>query len=59
MDFASWSPSHTILVSVMIVGFIIQIIVQVKVLGYRIDQQEQRQDKTDEHIEKVKASAQP
>ena len=41
MDFSAWSPSHTILVVVGIIGFI----GQVAVFFYRIGQSEKRTDK--------------
>ena len=41
MDFGTWSPSHTILVIVVVVGFV----GQVAVLFYRTGQTEKRVDK--------------
>ena len=41
MDFSTWSPSHTILMLVVVVGFIGQI----AVLFYRTAQLEKRMDK--------------
>ena len=48
MDFASWSPSHTILVLFIIGGFIGQI----AILFYRTGRLEKRVDRTDERIDK-------
>ena len=48
MDFASWSPSHTVLVLFIILGFI----GQVAILFYRTSRLEKHQDKTDERIDK-------
>ena len=48
MDFASWSPSHTILVLFIIGGFIGQI----AILFYRTGRLEKRADSTDERIDK-------
>jgi len=48
MDFASWSPSHTILVLFIIGGFIGQI----AILFYRTGRLEKRADRTDEQIHK-------
>ena len=50
MDFASWSPSHTILVLVVIIGFI----GQVAVLFYRTSRLEKRADKTDRRIDELR-----
>ena len=41
MDFGTWSPSHTILVIVVVVGFVGQVVV----LFYRTGQTEKRVDK--------------
>ena len=49
MDFASWSPSHTILVLVVIIGFI----GQVAVLFYRTSRLEKRAEKTDRRVDDV------
>ena len=46
MDFSAWSPSHTILVVVGIIGFI----GQVAVFFYRIGQSEKRTDKIEDLI---------
>ena len=46
MDFSAWSPSHTILVVVGIIGFI----GQVAVFFYRIGQSEKRMDKIEDLI---------
>ena len=48
MDFASWSPSHSILVLFIVGGFI----GQVALLFYRTGRLERRADKTDERIDK-------
>lgn len=48
MDFSAWSPSHTILVIVVIIGFI----GQVAVLFYRMGQQEKRMERGKERAEK-------
>ncbi len=50
MDFASWSPSHTILVLVFIIGFI----GQVAVLFNRTSRLEKRADKTDWRIDELR-----
>ena len=50
MDFASWSPSHTILVLVVIIGFI----GQVAVLFYRTSRLEKRADKTDWRVDELR-----
>lgn len=50
MDFASWSPSHTILVLVFIIGFI----GQVAVLFNRTSRLEKRADKTDRRIDELR-----
>ena len=49
MDFASWSPSHTILVLFIIGGFIGQI----AILFYRTGRLEKRVDRTDERFVEV------
>ncbi len=49
MDFASWSPSHSVLVLFIILGFI----GQVAILFYRTSRLEKRQDKTDDKIDKL------
>ena len=46
MDFSAWSPSHTILVIVVVVGFI----GQVAVLFYRASQLEKRMDKQNDAL---------
>ncbi len=48
MDFASWSPSHTILVLFIVGGFIGQL----AILFYRTGRLEKRADSTDERIDK-------
>ena len=48
MDFSQWSPSHTVLVLFIVVGFI----GQVAILFYRTGRLEKRADKTDERIDK-------
>lgn len=48
MDFSAWSPSHSILVAVVIIGFI----GQVAILFYRMGQQEKRMDRGEERAEK-------
>ena len=48
MDFLQWSPSHTVLVLFIILGFI----GQVAILFYRTSRLEKHQDKTDERIDK-------
>ena len=55
MDFASWSPSHTILVLFIIGGFIGQIAILFHRTGRlekRAERLEQRADRTDERIDK-------
>ncbi len=54
MDFSAWSPSHTILVVVMVVVTMVGFIGQVAVLFYRTRQLEKRQDKTDNRIESMR-----
>ena len=46
MDFSTWSPSHTILMLLVVVGFIGQI----AVLFYRTAQLEKRMDKQNNEI---------
>ena len=48
MDFSAWSPSHTILVAVVIIGFI----GQVAILFYRMRQHEKRMERGEERAEK-------
>ena len=48
MDFASWSPSHSILVLFIVGGFIGQL----AILFYRTGRLEKRADSTDERIDK-------
>ena len=50
MDFSAWSPSHTILVVVMVVVTAIGFIGQVVVLFHRTRQLEKRQDKQGEDL---------
>ena len=55
MDFASWSPSHTILVLFMIGGFIGQVAIlfyRTGRLEKRAERLEKRADRTDEQIDK-------
>ena len=51
MDFASWSPSHTILVLVVIIGFI----GQVAVFFYRTAQNDRRIDEVKAEIKEVRS----
>lgn len=51
MDFSAWSPSHTILVIAVIIGFI----GQVAVLFYRMGQQEKRMERGEKRAEKQEA----
>ena len=51
MDFASWSPSHTILVLVVIIGFI----GQVAVFFYRTAQNDKRIDEVKTEIKEVRS----
>lgn len=48
MDFSQWSPSHSVLVLFIILGFVGQI----GILFYRTSRLEKRADKTDERIDK-------
>ena len=54
MDFSAWSPSHTLLVAITLLGFGVQLIVILVSLKMRTQRLEQRQDKTDNQIETVK-----
>ncbi len=50
MDFSAWSPSHTILVVVMVAVTVVGFIGQVAVLFHRTRQLEKRQDKQSEDL---------
>ena len=50
MDFSAWSPSHTILVVVMVAVTVVGFIGQVAVLFHRTRQLEKRQDKQGEDL---------
>ena len=50
MDFSAWSPSHTILVVVMVFITAVGFIGQVAVLFHRTRQLEKRQDKQGENL---------
>ena len=54
MDFSTWSPSHTILLLGMIFSTIVTAIVQVCILFYRVNKLEERMDRTNDRIDKVK-----
>ena len=54
MDFSAWSPSHTLLVAITLLGFGVQLIVILVSLKIRTQRLEQRQDKTDNQIETAK-----
>ena len=51
MDFSAWSPSHTIFVGFVVLGFIIQI----GVLFHRTKRLEMRADKTDDRMDTLMA----
>ena len=46
MDFSAWSPSHTIFVLFIVVGFVVQIAVSL----YRVGQLEKRMDRQGEEL---------
>ena len=48
MDFSQWSPSHSVLVLFIILGFV----GQVAILFYRTSRLEKHQNKTDDKIDK-------
>ena len=50
MDFSAWSPSHTILVVVMVAVTVVGFIGQVAILFHRTRQLEKRQDKQGEDL---------
>ena len=50
MDFSAWSPSHTILVIVMVAVTVVGFIGQVAVLFHRTRQLEKQQDKQGEDL---------